>query len=180
VRQLSGEPGTCPFATPADKLALPILEAWSAGLVRGRAPASLARLAKLRRKATGPAEGLWRTAVRDVGLRGALESYESGDFAGARRLIAAARQAVVRNDSEVEHAEAVLLLEAAKLEDAIRILERISGEVPEAHLNLGIAWERKGDPARALVHYQAALDAGVKHPRLRDWIDTKRRVWGRP
>jgi hypothetical protein len=178
VRRLKDDGTGCPFAAPADKLAVPILEAWNDGLSRRRARAALARLDQLRRRATGPAQTLWQTAARDVALRGAIEAYEGGDLATARRLVAAAGSVAPRGAADVEQARAVMLLEAGTMDAAIAALATLAAEVPEAHLNLGIAWERKGDPLRAAHHFEAALAAGVKHPKLRAWVESKRRVWG--
>lgn len=178
LRRLQDDGAGCPFAAPADKLAVPILEAWNDGLSRRRARVALRRLDALRKRATGPAQVLWQTAVRDVALRGAVEAYDSGDLATARRLVAAASSVAPRGAADVEQARAVMLLEAGTLDGAIAALATIADEVPEAHLNLGIAWERKGDPLRAAHHFEAALAAGIKHPQLRAWVESKRRVWG--
>jgi len=51
---------------------------------------------------------------------------------------------------ELAHNLAALDLADGNLDAAINGLERLSGKLPEALINLGIAYERKGDPLKAL------------------------------
>ena len=44
--------------------------------------------------------------------------------------------------------------------------------------NIGNAYEKKGDSARALELYQRALSRGVKSPGLTEWIEAKQRIHG--
>jgi hypothetical protein len=181
LRALARARATCPFAAPADALAVPILLAWAEGQDSlDRARASLDTLERLRRKATGPAEPLLVAAMRDIALRSAAAAFAKGDTTGTRRYLDAVGR-VDRRSPEAAHDEAVLLLAGNRqLDRAIADLTRISAEVPEAQLNLGIAADLQGKPLDALDHYKKAQAAGVKHPSLKSWIEAHERVWGTP
>jgi len=178
LRSLAREHAVCPFAAPADKLAIPILQAWNEGRSRARARKALAKLDRLRRKATGPAEPLVLVAYRDVAMRAAAEAYRRDDLKQARAFLAKARR-IERGSPEVAHNEAVLLLAAGrKPETAIAQLLRVADAVPEAHVSLGIAYERMGERVKALEHFQKAVRSGVRHTGLDEWIAIKQRIWG--
>ena len=85
--------------------------------------------------------------------------------------------AEVGND-EVAHNLAVLDLADGHVDAAIPQLERIAGKVPEALVNLGIAFERKGDQPKALDAWRRAKKAGVRFAPLSEWIDAKERIYG--
>ena len=76
------------------------------------------------------------------------------------------------------HNLAVLDLADGNVDSAIAQLERVAGKVPEALVNLGIAYERKGDPVKALDAWRRARKAGVRFPQLAEWIESKERVYG--
>ena len=61
---------------------------------------------------------------------------------------------------------------------AINVLERVSTKLPEALVNLGIAYERKGDPLKALDAWRRARKAGARFAPLNDWIESKERIYG--
>ena len=50
--------------------------------------------------------------------------------------------------------------------------------MPEALINLGIAYERKGDNAKALDAWRRAKKLGIRFPGLQEWIDAKERIYG--
>ncbi len=180
LRELARSRGACPFAAPADTLAVPILLAWAEG--QGslkRARTALDALDKLRRRATGSAEPLLQAAVRDLALRAASDSFQRGDLAGARRFLDDAAK-IDRRSPEIEHDGAVLQLATGRdLARAVAALEHSAAEIPEAHLNLGIAADLQGKPLEALEHYRRAATAGVRHAHLKSWIEAHERVWGR-
>jgi cytochrome c-type biogenesis protein CcmH len=65
----------------------------------------------------------------------------------------------------------VLLVEAQKPAEAVAWFERAiaaSPEFVEARLNLGIALQQSGQPARAAEIYRAILSAPKKYARERD------------
>jgi tetratricopeptide (TPR) repeat protein len=50
--------------------------------------------------------------------------------------------------------------------------------VPEAWINLGIAYEKKGDHGKALDAWRKARKLNVRFAPLNDWIEAKERVYG--
>jgi tetratricopeptide (TPR) repeat protein len=170
---------TCPFPAPADTQAVPILAAFTEGLNPKRAAKSLDRLTALGGKSTGAAAALLGTAIRVVALNAAQDAYHDGQLAAARKYLATAKaaNAKVGND-EVAHNLAVLDLADGKIDSAIAQLERLANKVPEALVNLGIAYERKGDHVKALDAWRRAKKVGVRFPPLPEWIDAKERIYG--
>ncbi|MEO6773594.1 MAG: tetratricopeptide repeat protein [Kofleriaceae bacterium] len=170
---------TCPFPPPADTQAVPILAAFTEGLDPKRAARSLTRLTALGGKSTGAAAALLGTAIRVVALNAAQAAYHDGKLGAARRYLATARAASTRaGDDELAHDLAVLDLADGKLDRAIAQLERLSSKLPEALVNLGIAYERKGDQMRALDAWRRAKKAGVRFAPLAEWIEAKERIYG--
>ncbi len=177
LRALGSAP--CPFPAPADVQAVPILTALNDGLRARRAEAALAKLGAIQRTATGAARALAATAVRVVALRAADEAYRAGDLRKARRYLASARAVESRlGADELAHNQAAIELASGKLAAAIPVLERIAPRVPEALINLGIAYDRQGEPTKALDAWRRARRAGVGFAPLGDWIDAKERIYG--
>lgn len=177
LKAISGQ--ACPFPPPADTQAAPILIAFTEGLNARRAPRALERLTALAPKATGSAAAMLGTAIRVVALNAAQEAYRAGSLSAARKYLATAKAANAKTGAdEVAHNLAVLDLADGKVDSAIAQLERLAPRVPEAYVNLGIAYERKGDHAKALDAWHRAKKAGVRFPQLQDWIDAKERIYG--
>jgi len=177
LRAVQGQ--TCPFPPPADTQAAPILIAFTDGLNAKKAGKALDKLTSLSGKSTGTAAQLLGTSIRVVALNAAQDAYRSGQLAQARKYLATAKaaNAKVGND-EVAHNLAVLDLVDGRVDAAIGQLERLVGRVPEALVNLGIAYEKKGDHAKALDAWRRARKAGVRFPALNDWIESKERIYG--
>lgn len=170
---------SCPFPPPADIQATPILIAFTEGLSAKRAARALARLTALGGKSTGAAAALLGTAIRVVALNAAQDAYRDGNVAAARKFLATAKAANARvGNDEVAHNLAVLDLADGRVDLAIQQLDRLTGRVPEALVNLGIAYERKGDQAKALDAWRRAKKAGVRFAPLGEWIDAKERIYG--
>lgn len=177
LRAVAGQ--SCPFPPPADTQAVPILTAFVDGLIPRHAARALERLRTLEAKATGPAAALLGTAMRVVALDAAQDAYHDGQLAQARKYLADARAANAKvGADELAHNLAVLDLAEGHVDAAIAELERLAGHVPEAWVNLGLAYERKGDQQRALDAWQRAKKAGVRFAPLPEWIDAKERIYG--
>jgi tetratricopeptide (TPR) repeat protein len=175
--KVSGQ--SCPFPAPADTQAAPILIAFTEGLNPRRAGKALDKLTSLTAKATGAAASLLATAIRVVALNAAQDAYHAGQLAQARKYLATARAANARiGNDEIAHNLAVLDLADGKVDLAIVELERESGKLPEALVNLGIAYERKNEPAKALDAWRRARKAGARFAPLAEWIDAKERIYG--
>ncbi|MGE0548335.1 MAG: tetratricopeptide repeat protein [Kofleriaceae bacterium] len=179
LRAINGQ--SCPFPPPADTQAAPILLAFTDGRAAGgaRAGKAVERLVALGGKATGPALALLNTSLRVVALEAAQHAYSAGRFAEARGYLTAAKNATSRVAAdEVAHDLAVLDLVDGKLDAAIAQLDKLAPKVPEALINLGIAYELKADPYRALEAWHRARKAGVRFAPLADWIESKERIYG--
>jgi tetratricopeptide (TPR) repeat protein len=177
LKAISGQ--SCPFPPPADTQAAPILIAFTEGLQPRRAGKSLERLTALAAKSSGPAAAIVGTAIRVVALDAAQDAYRGGALSAARKYLATARSANAKvGGDEVAANLAALDLADGKVDVAIAELERLSARVPEALVNLGIAYERKGDQQKALDAWRRAKKAGVHFAPLQDWIDSKERIYG--
>jgi predicted negative regulator of RcsB-dependent stress response len=114
-----------------------------------------------------------------VALEAAREAFNLGQLGQARRYLTAARGANARvGNDEVAHNLAALDLAEGKTDVAIQQLEKLAGKMPEALVNLGLAYDRKGDPVKALDAWRRAKKAGSRHPGLAEWIEAKERVYG--
>lgn len=177
LREIQGQ--RCPFPPPADTQAAPILVAFTEGMNPRRAGRALARLTALSAKSSGAAAQLLGTAMRVVALDAAQDAYRGGKLAQARTYLATARAAHARvGGDEVAHNLAVLELADGHYDAAIAALDKLAPRVPEALVNLGIAYERKGEHVRALEAWRRARKAGVRFAPLAGWIETKERIYG--
>ncbi len=177
LKAVSGQ--SCPFPPPADTQAAPILIAFTEGRNARRASKALDRLTAMTGRSSGPAAVLLGTSIRVVALEAANDAYRSGQIAQARKYLTAAKAASSRvGTDEVAHNLAVLDLVDGNLDSAIAQLDRVAGKVPEALVNLGIAYERKGDQVKALDAWRRARKAGVRFTPLADWIESKERIYG--
>ncbi len=170
---------SCPFPPPADTQAATILIAFTEGINPKKAAKSLDRLTALSGKSSGAAAVLLGTSIRVVALNAAQDAYRTGNLAQARKYLATAKSANARvGNDEVAHNLAVLDLADGKLDVAIAALEKVSARIPEALVNLGIAYERKGDNVRALDAWRRARKAGVRFGAVSEWIESKERIYG--
>jgi tetratricopeptide (TPR) repeat protein len=177
LRAVSGQ--SCPFPPPADTQAAPILIAFTEGLTGGRAPRALERLTALAGKSTGPAKSLLDTAQRVVALEAARDAYAAGAIAQVKQHLQAARAAPARvGADEVALGLAAVDLAEGRVDAAIAALERLAGKLPEALVHLGIAYEKKGEPQKALDAWRRARKAGVRSAPLAEWIEAKERIYG--
>jgi tetratricopeptide (TPR) repeat protein len=174
---------SCPFPPPADVQAVPILLAFIDGLNPHRAKAALDRLTALARTVDkaggGVAAGLRDAALHTVALEAASDAYKNASYGQARAFLNAASRANARKNTD-EIALDVALVDVAdgKLDAAINEAGRLIGRLPDAGVVLGIAYERKGEPQKALDAWRAARKAGSRFAPLAGWIDAKERFFG--
>ena len=177
LRAVSGQ--SCPFPPPADTQAAPILIAFTEGRNARRAGKSLDKLTALAGKSSGPAAVLLNTSIRVVALEAAQDAYRSGQLAQTRKYLNAAKKVTSRvGVDELAHNLAALDLADGNVDAAINGLERLTGKLPEALINLGIAYERKGEPLKALDAWRRARKGGARFGPLSDWIESKERIYG--
>ena len=112
-----------------------------------------------------------------IALRAAADAYNKGNMKGAAAFLNIARN-YDRRSPELAHNLAVIELLGGQVDNAISTLTGVAGEVPEARINLGIAYEKKGEPLKALAAWKAAAAANVRWGALKDWIEAKERFWG--
>lgn len=167
----------CPFVAPANEVAIQILIAWNEGATARSAKKALKRLNSLRKRATGPAAPLVRTAARDIAIRAAIEAHKRGKTKKARQFLETARRYDPQG-YDIDHNIAVLDIQAGRVDKAIQVLERTQSTVPEALINLAIAYERKAQPQKALQYYRRAVSAGVRANTVKEWLERKERLWG--
>jgi tetratricopeptide (TPR) repeat protein len=167
----------CPFPAPADVQAVPILIAFVEGRTERKAARALAKLQAIDAKASGPIKSLVATAIRVIALESADDAYRRGKTAQAKKLLAEAKRVQSRAGAdELAHNLAVVDIADGKLDAAIAALEK--SKLPEALVNLGVAYDRKGDPRKALDAWRKARRAGAKHGPLGDWIESKEQIYG--
>jgi tetratricopeptide (TPR) repeat protein len=177
LKAVSGQ--SCPFPPPADTQAAPILVAFTEGRNAKRAGKALDRLTAMTGKSSGPAGVLLNTAIRVVALEAAQDAYRGGTTAQARKYLNSARNVSSRvGTDELAHNLAVLDIADGNYDSAIAQLERLANKIPEALVNIGIAYERKGDPVKALDAWRRAKRANVRYAPLNDWIESKERIYG--
>lgn len=61
---------------------------------------------------------------------------------------------------------------------SISAFQKMGKSPPEALVNLGIAYDRAGQPRQAYDAWVSARSAGVRNKTLEEWIDAKQRIFG--
>ena len=167
---------------PFDTLGADFFAAYT--LYRDNSPASRARAAALFEKLSsqrgaGPALGAKiRDLLRSTWEYAAYDAYQRGQSRDAETALKrAAALAPADKRLQIDHNSAVLDIER-NLAAAKTALARLGDRVPEALVNLGIIAERDGDARAAYDAWVAARARGAKTPKLEEWIDTKKRLFG--
>jgi tetratricopeptide (TPR) repeat protein len=178
IKRLKAVAGkACPFPPPADTQAVPILLAFVEGRQKGKSAKALARLRAIDAKTSGPIDALVGIAIRVVALEAADDAYRGGKLAQAKKLLAEAKAAQTKAAAdELGHNTAVVDIADGKLDEAIAALEK--NKLPEALVNLGIAYDKKGEGQKALDAWRRARKAGVRFAPLADWIAAKEQIYG--
>jgi hypothetical protein len=122
---------------------------------------------------------LLNTSLRVVALEAARDAVNEGRVTLVRKFLQIARNANARvGADDVAHGLAVLELLEGRLDSAIVALDKIAPKVPEALIHLGIAYEKKGEPVKALEAWRRARKAGARFAPLAEWIESKERIYG--
>ena len=118
-------------------------------------------------------------AIRVVAISAAQDAYKGGKLSLARSFLETASKAQTRIAAEeLAHDLAVIQVSENHLPDAISALEKLTGRIPDAWVNLGVAYDRRGDSEKALDAWRRARKAGSRFPGLSDWIAAKERIYG--
>jgi tetratricopeptide (TPR) repeat protein len=173
------EKRACPFPAPADTQAIPILIAFTEGRQPRKAARALARLQAIDAKAPGPIKTLAATAIRVVAIEAADDAYRAGKNGQARKFLAEAKKVETRaGGDELSMNQAVLDLADGRIDAAVQVLEKLGGRLPEALINLGVAYDRQGKQEKALEAWRRARRAGARFGPLAGWIEANEQIYG--
>jgi tetratricopeptide (TPR) repeat protein len=152
-------------------------------LYRDNSPTARARATALFEKLAGRgAGGALAAKIKDI-LRSsweatAFDAYQRGQARDAdAALKKAAALAPADKRGVIEHNQAVLDAERGA-GGGRATFSRLADRVPEAGVNLGILADREGDAKAAYDAWVAARGRGARTPRLDEWIETKKRLFG--
>jgi tetratricopeptide (TPR) repeat protein len=177
--QTAAKSGGCKLKAPYDRLGVDFFVAYAK--YREGGVAGVREALKLFGKMGGRAGGALAGTVKQLQRTGheqlAVALFNRDDYRGAAAELRAARGLGARGPS-LEHNLAVLDLVQGRGAQAARVLEGLGARVPEALMNLGIYFDRQGDPKKALDYYRRAYERGVRVARLRTWLDVKERLFG--
>ena len=175
----AAQAGGCQLKAPYDRLGIDFFQAYakyrdgSTNNVRD----ALKLFAKLASKATGALGQTMKELQRSGHEQPAVSLFNRDDYRGAATELRAAKGMGARGAS-LDHNFAVLDLVEGRGAQAAKALEALGGRPAEALMNLGIYYDRQGDPQKALELYRKAAERGVRSPRLKGWIDVKERLFG--
>ena len=178
LRAVSGQ--SCPFPPPADTQAAPILIAFTEGRTAKRAGKALDRLTALDRQVERPGGGAARHRDPRGRARGRAGCVPRRPARAGAQVPDHRAQASARGSGPTSSrttSPCSISPRASSTPRSPRSSES-RRKVPEALVNLGIAYERKGDPVKALDAWRRARKAGVRFGPLADWIESKERIYG--
>lgn len=179
LRDLEKRKARCPFPAPADRLAVEIMMAINEGMETRRASRALKALGKLRKGATGAVADLIDDGISMIASRAAASAYARGSMTDTRKYLDEVRAVTKGRDDVLDHNLALIDLEAGRIDAAIAVFKRVAADVPEALVNLGIAYDRKEDPDNAVRYYRRAeANPKLKFPKVKEWIAAKENVYG--
>ena len=184
-----GKDDSCELVTPYSRLGTELLAAFVT--YRGsNAPSQREQLLKILPKLqsragsaaeSAPLQKMLRGLVFSTNLALAYDYYVSGRTKLVAATLHNAQKTQVRtsedDDSILEHNLAVVDVMEGR-GGGEKVFERLGSRPPEALVNLGILYDRRGEIRRALDLYRKAMERGARTSRLREWIDTKDRLLG--
>jgi len=107
----------------------------------------------------------------------ALSEYRGGNSGAAGKALTAASKLTSdkRAGAVIEHNREVLKMGS---KGDPKVFEKLGANPPEALINLGIAYDRAGEPRKAYDAWVKAHEKGARAPDLQKWIDAKKRIFG--
>ncbi|HEY3352544.1 MAG TPA: tetratricopeptide repeat protein [Polyangia bacterium] len=175
----AAQAGGCQLKAPYDRLGIDFFQAYAK--YRDGGPGNVRDALKLFGKLAGKATGPLGQTMKDLQRSGheqlAVSLFNRDDYRGAAAELKAAKGLGARGSS-LEHNLAVIDLVEGRGAQAARTFESLGGRPAEALMNLGIHYDRQGEPQKALEMYRKAADRGVRAARLKGWIDVKERLFG--
>jgi tetratricopeptide (TPR) repeat protein len=176
--QNAAKDGGCKLRAPYDKLGVDFFVAYAK--YREGGVGGVRESLKLFQRMAGRATGALAVTMKELQRTGheqlAVALFNRDDYRGAAAELRAARGMGARGAS-VEHNLAVIDLVEGRGAQAARVMEGLGGRPAESYMNLGIYHDRQGDPRKAMDYYRRAVDRGVRHARLRAWLDVKERLF---
>ncbi len=179
LRTMRGSRSACGFAEPFARVAVPLLTAVNEGMLPGGSRRALNRLDRLYRNSRGRSRDLVSRGIRTIAFKAAADAYSRGRIARAERYLqrAVAAEGARRPSPERQHNQAVLALARGNDPAAIAQLNALSETMPQSLVNLGVFYDRNGQPLKALEYYRRAVQRGIRYTPLRRWIEAKERVF---
>lgn len=175
---LAAKDGGCKLRAPYDKLGVDFFVAYAK--YREGGVGGVRESLKLFGKMAGRATGALGVTMKELQRTGheqlAVALFNRDDYRGAAAELRAAKGMGARGAS-LEHNLAVIDLVEGRGAQAARVMEGLGGRPAESYMNLGIYHDRQGDPKKAMDYYRRAVDRGVRHARLRTWLDVKERLF---
>lgn len=174
LKTLPADAASIGLSPPLDRFLFPLLRMWNGEEVSERSALDL--LSQIR-SASGPGTQATRRLAAHAANRLAAERRSDG--AGARQLLAMANS-LRPGDRFTTYNLAVLDLATARAAEAEANLQRLSADLPQALIALGVARELRGEQRAALDYYRRALARGARFEPLGEWIAVKERLWEPP
>ncbi len=179
----SARRGAVPFLkAPFDTVGADFFTAYT--LYRDNAPASRARATGMfeklaaQRNVNPVLAAKIRELLRSTWEYAALDAYQRGQPREAEAALRRASALATQDKRvQIEHNQTVLDLERGGT-GARAALMRFGDRVPEALVNVGILADREGDNKGAYDAWVTARARGARTPRLDEWIDSKKRLFG--
>lgn len=165
---------------PFDALGIELFLAYAKYRSSESAAAEKAKAAGVFERLVAKASGKFQQKLRDL-VRSAWElvAYEHflrGNEGQAEASLKKAAAFAGANRRTIDHNEAVLSM-AKRGAGAEAVFERLGDSPPEALVNLGILYDRKGESKKAFELWQQARSKGVRSSKLDEWIESKKRIF---
>ncbi len=131
---------------------------------------------KMQRGAKGKFASKLRELIGSANEYIAYAEYRSGKASSAgKALSTAAKYATSAQQKRlIDHNRAVLGMKSVNP----AVFAKMGGNPPESIINLGVAYDRAGDPKKAYDAWVQAKSKGARAPDLDKWIAAKRRIFG--
>jgi tetratricopeptide (TPR) repeat protein len=174
--------GGCALKPPYDKLGIAFIEAYTnyrdtTGAAKREAAGKT--FSTLSAKAQGGTKDWLLALARSAGELAGFDWFSKGDEKRADASLRAAVRVPARGDRRlIDHNLAAIDMTLGRVAQAEKALEQMNGRPAESLCNIGIIKDRSGDSKAALQYYKRCWDKGVRNGKVKEWIDTKEKIWG--
>jgi tetratricopeptide (TPR) repeat protein len=174
--------GGCALKPPYDKLGTAFIEAYTnyrdtnSAIKRELAGKTFTSLSA---KAIGGTKDWLLALSRSAGELAGFDWFSKGDEKRADASLRAAVRVPAKGDRRnIDHNLAVIDMTMGRAGQAEKTFEVMAGRPAESLCNIGIIKDRQGDSKGALQYYKRCWEKGVRRGNLKEWIDTKEKIWG--